>query len=158
MIKGLYEAHLPVADLDRAIVFYEKLGLEMALRDEETAFFWIEKRASWLGLWLSEDFETNRTPASAPANGRHIAFRVDYDDIREAVAWLAGLGIEPDSGRHPRGTEPVARPHQGNASLYFFDPDGNHLELICNLPDDAPKYPKKLVDLSEILPSTPDVR
>lgn len=30
MIKGLYEAHLPVSDLQQSIIFYEKLGLELA--------------------------------------------------------------------------------------------------------------------------------
>jgi len=28
MIAGLYEAHLPVKELERSIVFYEELGLE----------------------------------------------------------------------------------------------------------------------------------
>lgn len=152
MIKGLYEAHLPVADMERSVAFYRKLGLELAMQDEDTAFFWIEKKRSWLGLWLAEDFETNRTPASFPANGRHIAFRVDYEDVRDAVAWLAGLGIASTGFRLLDGTEPVARPHQSNASVYFYDPDGNHLELICNLPDDAPKLPERLVYLNDILP------
>ncbi|ENB9401281.1 TPA: hypothetical protein QCW92_004944 [Bacillus paranthracis] len=28
---------------------------------------------------------------------------------------------------------PFVRPHQGNASVYFIDPDGNSLELICHI-------------------------
>lgn len=51
MIKGLYEAHLPVSNLEVSIEFYEKLGLKMAWRDEETVFFWIEEGRSWIGLW-----------------------------------------------------------------------------------------------------------
>ena len=27
--------------------------------------------------------------------------------------------------------EPFIRPHQGNASVYFNDPDSNSLELMC---------------------------
>jgi len=152
MIKGLYEAHLPVTDLNRSVEFYRKLGLELAMRDDETAFLWIEKKISWLALWRVEDLETNRTPATFPANGRHIAFRADYEDLRGAADWLAGLGAEIDEVRHPDRNDPVARPHQGNASVYFFDPDGNHLELICNLPDDAPRLPERLVPLSELYP------
>ncbi|MGV2527735.1 UNVERIFIED_CONTAM: VOC family protein, partial [Bacillus thuringiensis] len=51
MIKGIYEAHLPVSNLQQSIRFYEKLGLKLAWSDESTAFFWIEDGKSWLGLW-----------------------------------------------------------------------------------------------------------
>ena len=43
MIKGLYEAHLPVRKLEVSIEFYQKLGLELAWRDEETVFFGSKK-------------------------------------------------------------------------------------------------------------------
>lgn len=33
MIEGLYEAHLPVKNLDISIVFYKKIGLKLAWRD-----------------------------------------------------------------------------------------------------------------------------
>nr|MDA8351818.1 VOC family protein [Bacillota bacterium] len=32
MIKGLYEAHLPVSNLAQSIEFYRNLGLELAYR------------------------------------------------------------------------------------------------------------------------------
>lgn len=44
MIRGLYEAHLPVSNLKKSIEFYQNLGLELAWRGEDGAFFWIEKR------------------------------------------------------------------------------------------------------------------
>ncbi|MBM7653554.1 catechol 2,3-dioxygenase-like lactoylglutathione lyase family enzyme [Neobacillus cucumis] len=43
MIKGLYEAHLPVSDLERSIEFYEKLGLRLYKRYEKVAFFGSKK-------------------------------------------------------------------------------------------------------------------
>lgn len=39
MIKGIYEAHLPVKDLDRSIEFYRELELKLAWRSSKTAFF-----------------------------------------------------------------------------------------------------------------------
>ena len=52
LIKGLYEAHLPVKDLNRSITFYEKLGLELShTYSDHLAFFWLKKGESWLGLW-----------------------------------------------------------------------------------------------------------
>lgn len=50
---------------------------------------------------------------------RHLAFRVA--DMDEAVAWLAGLGIE---------TEPVRwDPYTNKRMTFFRDPDGLPLEL-----------------------------
>ncbi len=49
MIKGLYEAYLPISNLQNSIEFYRKLGLKLAWCDESTAFFWIEEEKSWLG-------------------------------------------------------------------------------------------------------------
>ncbi|MFD2706785.1 VOC family protein [Salibacterium lacus] len=44
MIKGLYEAHLPVSDLKRSIDFYTDLGLELEhIVEDRLAFLWIEK-------------------------------------------------------------------------------------------------------------------
>ncbi|TLS54181.1 VOC family protein [Paenibacillus antri] len=149
MIKGLYETHLPVSDLQRSIAFYESLGLELAVQSDDVAFLWIEKRSSWLGLWAKDDFRTNREPSTAPSNGRHIAFRVDFDDLRAAVGWLAERGIAVDAFGGVDVREPLMRPHQQNASVYFYDPDGNHLELMCSLPEGAPTEPARLLPLSE---------
>lgn len=46
MMKGLYEAHLPVSDLKASISFYEKLELTLAHENERVAFLWIEKGKS----------------------------------------------------------------------------------------------------------------
>lgn len=37
MKKGLYEAHLPVSNLENSIVFYKKLGLELAYQKGKVA-------------------------------------------------------------------------------------------------------------------------
>ncbi len=39
MIEGLYEAHLPVRNLENPIPFYELLGLKLYKRDKDIAFF-----------------------------------------------------------------------------------------------------------------------
>lgn len=58
MIKGLYEAHLPVSNLERSIEFYKNLGLEFDHSvDDKLAFLWIEKDKSWLGLWQTDQVE-----------------------------------------------------------------------------------------------------
>jgi len=58
MIEGLYEAHLSVKNLDISMDFYKKIGLKLAWRDEDTAFFWIEENKSWVGLWEGKEYQT----------------------------------------------------------------------------------------------------
>lgn len=131
LIRGLFEAHLPVADLDRSIRFYQGLGLELAHRRDGLAFFWIEKPHSWLGLWEGEQARLPYHPSI-----RHVAFRVDLDRIEGARAWLQGRGIEV---REAFGFSPDQQPlvldddPQALAAVYFADPDGNSLEFIAPL-------------------------
>ncbi|CAM2946735.1 VOC family protein [Paenibacillus sediminis] len=150
MIKGLYEAHLPVTDLERAIEFYRSLGLEKAFVYPDVVFMWIEKRRSWLGLWLVEAISEERNPSFFPGHGRHLAFQIDFEDLLQAMEWLREKGIQPIPFEHFKPTEPVARPHQLNASIYFEDPDGNQLELICNLPTNYLSEPEEVVYFSEL--------
>ena len=89
MIIGLYEAHLPVSNLKKSIEFYEGLGLKLAIRYEKTAFFWIVENNSWIGLWESDQsVNTNYHPSL-----RHIAFKVDFEDLKNAKQWLKQKGI-----------------------------------------------------------------
>lgn len=128
MIEGLYEAHLPVKDVEEAIGFYTNLGLEVAFKDEEVAFLWIEKDKSWLGLWQGEEYKLPYHPAI-----RHIAFRVSYENLQRSLNWLETKGIEAVLYGDRKSVAPFIRSHQSNASVYFNDPDGNSLELMCTV-------------------------
>lgn len=131
MIKGLYEAHLPVSDIRRSIDFYEKLGLELAYNGGRVTFFWIEKGKSWLGLWQCPQVEI-----PYHASIRHVAFRVDLEDIKKAKVWLADKGIEVRKAfGFPAERQPLVLDNnpQAHAAIYFDDLDGNSLELIAPL-------------------------
>ncbi|WP_299742041.1 VOC family protein [uncultured Rossellomorea sp.] len=131
MIKGLYEAHLPVSDMGKSIDFYQKLGLEVAYESENVSFVWIEKGKSWLGLW-----EADQVNIPYHASIRHIAFHVETEDMIEAKGWLKKRGIEVREafGFSPE-RQPLVLPNnpQAHACLYFHDPDGNSLEFIAPL-------------------------
>jgi catechol 2,3-dioxygenase-like lactoylglutathione lyase family enzyme len=138
MIKGLFEAHLPVSDLENSIKFYKTLGLELAYRDDETAFFWIEKGMSWLGLWEGKEVQTAYHPSI-----RHIAFRVEYEFMKQSIQWLKERDIDAVPFGSRGNIDPFIRPNQGNASVYFADPDGNSLEFMCSVtvPDHLKNLP-----------------
>ncbi|MDM5320073.1 VOC family protein [Bacillus altitudinis] len=133
MIKGLYEAHLPVNDLKASIAFYEKLELTLAHENERVAFLWIEKGKSWLGLW-KVDINDNDFPYHPST--RHVAFQITTSSIEQIKAWLVekGIGIHPMFGFSEENQPLVLdNPPQFHAAIYFLDPDGNLLECIAPL-------------------------
>ncbi|MBY0599179.1 VOC family protein [Bacillus bingmayongensis] len=137
MIKGLYEAHLPVSNLEISIAFYESLGLKLYKQYKTAAFFWIIEEKSWLGLWQGEEYKTKYHPSL-----RHLAFQVELNDLERAIEWLNNKGItaRKDFGMEP--IEPIVFPNQAHAAVYFDDPDGNSLELIARLPFELEKTNK----------------
>ncbi|MDM5248576.1 VOC family protein [Lysinibacillus sp. G4S2] len=131
MIKGLYEAHLPVRNLENSILFYKKLGLELAYKKGKVAFFWIVKGESWLGLWENDSVQLKYHPSI-----RHLAFKIDEEDLEHVKEWLSSIGIEvrTEFGLTSEQQPLVLsnKPH-AHAAIYFSDPDGNSLELITPL-------------------------
>lgn len=139
MIEGLFEAHLPVKNLNRSLQFYQSIGLELAWRNERVAFVWIEKQKSWLGLWEGEEYLTTYHPSL-----RHMAFRIPFEEMENTIDWLKSKGIEPVPFGNRKSVDPFVRPYQENASVYFKDPDGNSLEFMSFV-----DVPSELKDSSE---------
>ncbi|MDW2885326.1 VOC family protein [Exiguobacterium artemiae] len=145
MILGLYEAHLPVRDLQQSIAFYTGLGLTLDhIVDEKIAFLWIVEEQSWLGLWQADQVGLPYHPSI-----RHIAFHVSLDGLRESVHWLTERGYTPRKAFGFEGTEPFVMPiaQHAHAKIHFNDPDGNSLEFITKL--DNPLGTKDYMYLSE---------
>lgn len=128
MIRGIYETHLEVSDLNRSVEFFEALGLKLDRIEEDRriAFLHIEAaERSMLGLWETDD-----------VSERHFAFRVSEERIDEAPSFLAERGIELRTafGVEP-ADQPLVFPRTTLASVYFYDPDGNSLEIAADLSD-----------------------
>ncbi len=128
MIKGLYETHIQVSDLERAIAFYtEILGLELAHRYETRpiAFLWIGKnKESMLGLW--EQKENLQT--------RHFAFTADKEDILNySVGFLKSKNLKSYNFLKDGSEKPMVFAWMPALAIYFNDPDGNQLEFISIL-------------------------
>jgi catechol 2,3-dioxygenase-like lactoylglutathione lyase family enzyme len=130
-IKGLFETHVNVADLERSMRFYETvLGLQLGTRDDRRrlAIYWIGGRGhAFVGLWEKPGTEI-RT--------QHFAFEVELERLDPAILSLRrqGIGIrnffdEPSEVPTVFGWIPAA-------SVYFDDPDGHLLELLAKLPQE----------------------
>ena len=90
-VQDLFEAHLTVTDLDRAIEFYrDAVGLRLAhvTPARQAAFFWIGPAGNaMLGLWAA---------GSGPQRmALHTAFRVSLADVVAAPRALRSARITP---------------------------------------------------------------
>ncbi|MDO3643590.1 VOC family protein [Mucilaginibacter sp. L3T2-6] len=136
MIKGLYETHLFVADIDVSIAFYKNMpGLEFCYYEKERkiAFFWIGKpKQAMLGLWEKPKEKIDK---------RHFAFRCDADDILySSVDFLKSRGIKPYNFLNDGSETPMVFAWMPALAIYFEDPDGHELEFIAIL--DGPSRPE----------------
>ena len=133
-IRGLFETHLTVRDLQRSITFYRDIiGLQLAYEVSEcnAAFFWIgdhSSRYSMLGLW---------SVGTAPLGlNLHIAFEVAaIDDLLDAPKRLKEGGIVPLSFFGDESLEPSVIGWMPAAAVYFRDPDGHLIEYLTMLDD-----------------------
>jgi len=131
-VTRLFEAHLPVADLDASIAFYrDRVGLELAhvVTSRQAAFFWIGGRGhSMLGLWAAGPGPQKLT--------MHVAFAAALEDVVAASRTLRSAGVTPLDFDGQPATEPVVLAWMPAAAVYFHDPDGHLLEYIAMLADE----------------------
>ena len=133
MIKGLYETHLFVEDLEKSIDFYSNLlGLFLCHREEKrkAAFFWIgNAKEAMLGIWQRPKEEIDK---------RHFAFRCEIEDVLyKSVSFLKMRNIQPYNFFYNKTEGPMVFAWMPAVSIYFDDPDGHCLEFIALLEGEA---------------------
>ncbi len=140
-MRGVFETHLDVADLDRSLEFYTTvLGLELALQRQvdsaradahargahRFAFLWVGGRGhAMLGLW-ERPREHIRT--------QHFAFQIDLQELAGTVAGLTQRGVEFRDFFQQRTTVPTVFGFIPAASIYFDDPDSHVVEFLAPIP------------------------
>ena len=113
---------LRIADVDRAVGFYrDMLGMEAVRYDSEAgmAFMSFGRQHHDIGLFRVKGEESRGSLGLG-----HIAMAVDGDltDLKELHDRLVA-----------NGTDVHLTDHGMTKSVYFEDPDGNHLELFVDL-------------------------
>jgi lactoylglutathione lyase len=129
VVDSLIKTYMCVRDMDRAVEFYARLGLDVAYQNPERTrtFLWVNAaRRQQITLWLPS--------AARPFCLQHVAFGVELSRVRAAKEWLEGNGIElfADFGKAP--IEPIVHNWIPAASFSFNDLDGNHLEFFAPIP------------------------
>jgi catechol-2,3-dioxygenase len=130
-VKGLGEVSILVKDLDAMQKFYEEVvGLEVLRRDESFVFFKIAEgyggHTQNLALFEAEErsFLENKSIELNPEQTtlHHIALNVALDDFESEKMRLEGLGLKVNATVHE---------WLHVRSMYFYDPEGNHLEFVA---------------------------
>jgi catechol 2,3-dioxygenase-like lactoylglutathione lyase family enzyme len=117
-VRGLDHVVLRVADMDRAITFYEQvLGLHVERRLPEIGLVQLRAGTAMIDLVpRTEDEDEGR-------NMDHYAVRIEEMDVPALTAHLKRHGIDPGEVRRRYGAEGYG------SSIYITDPDGNTVEL-----------------------------
>jgi len=141
-VKRVGHIGILVSDFERSFKFYtETMGCKVTNRRQgpdgrETAFLRFDEE--------HHDFVIAQAPEEADVTAdqggtrliQQIAFLVeDREAYLDALAHLHKHGVKPASKVLVHG--PEGGPNQGvtgsgSRSFYFFDPDGNRLEIYCD--------------------------
>ena len=129
MIKGIYETHINVENLEASIEFYQNvLGLEKCGYNDERriAFFWVGKPQEYmLGLWEKPKSEIVKM---------NFAFRCDKEDIlNNSISFLKERNLKPYNFLKDNNEIPMVFSWMPALAIYFDDPDGHCLEFISIL-------------------------
>ncbi len=124
-LNGIHHIALNVRDLDKAEAFYtDVLGFTVMERfSKGLRHIMLDTGNSAVALFEAPDLDTKASIDLMSETGyEHFAFRADRDQFDAIVKELKGKIDDVDG--------PVKR---GNGmSVYFNDPDGNHLEIHCD--------------------------
>jgi catechol 2,3-dioxygenase len=133
---------LKIRDLKRSRQFYtEVLGLEVMFEMPGMAFFSSHRRDHH-ELALMEIGAGAEAPKGPQVGLAHVAFRLgDEAELIKAYRELKERQV------------PIAfTVHHGvTKSVYFLDPDGNQLEVYCDVaPQDRPKFPNDYLGMDRL--------
>jgi catechol 2,3-dioxygenase len=131
---------LNVRDVDASVKFYsEALGMEvMRLREGTAAFLSFGTQHHDIAL-----FKAPEGAEMGKLGLNHIAFQIagGETELRQLYGRLVQHGAKVD----------FTTDHGATHSVYFFDPDGNRLEIFCEMmdPESGLKHMRESVNLSD---------
>ncbi len=125
-LDGIHHIALNVKDLDRAERFYtDVLGFKVTHRfTKGLNHLMLDTGNSAIALFEAPDLEVKDAMDLLSKTGYlHLAFKVHRDQFPAVVDELKKNNVTIDNGPVKRGD---------GESIYFNDPDHNHLEIHCD--------------------------
>ena len=131
LLKGIHHIALNVADLDRAESFYtDVLGFIVTHRfSKGLRHIMLATGNAAIALFEAPNLEVKEAMNLLSEDGYlHLAFEASVADFDNIVKELQTKNVKIDSGPVKRGD---------GESIYFNDPDDNHLEIHCDNPSSS---------------------
>ena len=136
-ILGIDHVAVNVRNIDKAVEFYTKvIGLRITEREPSKpgVEYFLDCGPSLIGVIQAKDLDKNHAFANEGIGANHFSFRVHADDFDPMIKRLE---------EHQVNIE-FAKKRDKSWSLYFYDLDGNKLEITAwpredNLPEDKIK-------------------
>ena len=127
-LKGIHHIALNVKDLDRAERFYtDVLGFQVTHRfSKGLRHLMLETGNAAIALFETPNLKVEEAMNLVSEDGYlHLALEADSADFKTIIKELQTKKIQIDNGPVKRGN---------GESVYFNDPDHNHLEIHCDHP------------------------
>ena len=144
MIKviGIDHVAINVRDIDRAVEFYTKvIGLKITEREPSKPGieYFLDCGPSLIGIIQANDMSISHQFENEGLGANHFSFRVHSGDFDEMIKRLESHGVRIE----------FAKKREKSWSLYFYDIDGNKLEITAWPREDGlpePKLKKEIYD------------
>ncbi|MGH8058901.1 MAG: VOC family protein [Candidatus Entotheonellia bacterium] len=130
---------LNVKDVDASVEFYrDAMGMEVMRHNEGAAFMSFGTQHHDIAL-----FKAPEGAEKGKVGLNHIAFQIQggETELRQLYGRLLQHGAKVDH----------TTAHGATHSIYFFDPDGNRLEIFCEMmdPEAGMKYMREGVSIND---------
>ena len=123
-VQGIDHVAINVKDLDKALAWYTKvIGLKVTQREPSKAGveYFLDCGPSLIGLIQAKDFDNQHAFANEGLGANHFSFRIHSKDFDAMIKRLDANGVKIE----------FAKKREKSWSLYFYDLDGNKLEMTA---------------------------
>ena len=123
-IHGIDHVAVNVRDIDKSVEFYTKvLGLKITEREPSKpgVEYFLDAGPSLIGIIQAKDLNDPHPFAHEGLGANHFSFRVHADDFESMIKRLEEHAVKIE----------YAKKREKSWSLYFYDIDGNKLEVTA---------------------------
>ena len=139
-IEGIDHVAINVRNIDKAVEFYTKvIGLKITQREpsKPSIEYFLDCGGSLIGIIQAKDLNRAHHFENEGLGANHFSFRIHSKDFDPMINHLEANHVKIE----------FAKKREKSWSLYFYDLDGNKLEMTSWPIEDQmdPKFLKKIV-------------
>ena len=123
-VQGIDHVAINVRDIEKSVEFYTKIiGLKVTDREPSKPGieYFLDCGSALLGIIQCKDFSKSHLFDNDALGANHFSFRVHADDFDPMISYLEKNNVKIE----------FAKKREKSWSLYFYDLDGNKLEVTA---------------------------